>query len=240
MTRLLPPRPPPLAPPLPEPSPKRTPVRLPAVTPASTDGIMVRLRQHTAALHAATEDLSLMTALVAPTAQVRHYQRYLAALYQVYVPLEPMLYAATTPTMQQRLGVRPRLPALTDDLLQLGAPPRMAAARSSPAARALIDSPAAALGGFYVLEGASLGGRVIARRLRQALGTQADTLPWRFLDGPHPEPGAAWRRFAQGMATCAAAPGHQDDAILTAAVGVFALVHTALATAPDAPVAERS
>ncbi|MGB5834653.1 MAG: biliverdin-producing heme oxygenase, partial [Thiohalocapsa sp.] len=83
--------------------------------------IMRRLRERTMEIHAATEELPLMRALLAPGVETVHYRRYLAALHGVYLAVEPALYAAVSPAVLTRLCVRPKLPALQRDLAALGA-----------------------------------------------------------------------------------------------------------------------
>ncbi|WP_295542390.1 biliverdin-producing heme oxygenase [uncultured Thiohalocapsa sp.] len=139
-----------------------------------TPGLMRRLREHTAAIHAATEALPLMQTVLGPQPSNAGYGHYLLTLHGVYAALEPALYAAVPPPLLTALGIAPKLPALQQDLRAL----RGSAAAEPPPAedlRSEIDRrlsaagtqrTAMALGGLYVLEGATLGGQVIARRLR--------------------------------------------------------------------------
>lgn len=196
--------------------------------PDSTD-LMDRLRLDTAAVHAATEVLPLMAALLAPTVTRADYRRYLAAVHAVYAAVEPVLYAALPRDTLARLPVRPKLAALQQDLVCAGGGLAAAAlpARGWPTrARVLIDNPAAALGGLYVLEGATLGGRVIARRLQDRLG---DGLPLGFLLFQTQDPAPAWRRFGEALRRAAAALGASEDAVVGGARAVFEAMHAALA-----------
>jgi len=199
----------------------------PASNPGRSPGLMQRLRQQTADIHAATEDLPLMRALLAPHALVVDYRRYLEALHEAYLATEPALYAAASPALLQSLGVRPKLPALQRDLAALGADP--AAARPRPL-HAAAGGEAAALGGLYVLEGATLGGRMIARRLRQRWG-QRPELPFAFLEFAGERPGSEWRRFGGALEVWAVAHPWVDEAIIDGAIAVFWAMHEALAEA---------
>ncbi len=139
-----------------------------------TPALMRRLREHTAVVHAATEALPLMQTVLGPQPSGAGYGHYLLTLHGVYAALEPALYAAVPPPLLTALGIAPKLPALRQDLLAL----RGSAAAMPPPSedlRSEIDRclsaagaqrTATALGGLYVLEGATLGGQVIARRLR--------------------------------------------------------------------------
>lgn len=207
-------------------TPKSNPNPMP--TPAPSADIMPRLRAGTARIHAATEDLPLMRALLSPAVNKADYLRYLRALYGVYLGVEPVLYSALSPTLLSRLGVRPKLPALQRDLAALGAPTPLPPAGWNAALRGGITGPAAALGGLYVLEGATLGGRVIARRLRRNLGDQASALPFNFLEFEQQEPGRAWRDFGVGLEQAAADCGEPPTAVIAGAVAVFTGMHRGL------------
>jgi heme oxygenase len=203
----------------------------PAERAADTGAValMARLRSATAGVHAATEDLPLMRALLDPAVTIPDYRRYLEALYGVYLAVEPALYAALPPSLPARLGVQQKLPALRQDLARLGMVPSPLPAGWTSSLRRSIDGPGAALGGLYVLEGATLGGRVIARRLRRALGADAAALPFAFLDGRQREPGAAWRAFGAALEQAAADRGVPPAAVVAGAVAVFEAMHRALA-----------
>jgi heme oxygenase len=120
---------------------------------------------------------------------------------RVYMALEPPLLAALQSGLAGYPGlgpeVRPKLPALLADLADLGCPgPRAPPARPVPVPPDL----GAAAGGAYVLEGATLGGRVIARHLRRRLGggPQDPLARAGFLDF-HGDPAAAWMGFAADL-----------------------------------------
>lgn len=206
-------------------------------SPEPRTDIMQRLRERTAPIHAATEALPLMHKLLAPHADAAHYARYLAALHGVYLAVEPRLYALVTPVVLKQLGVRPKLPALRRDLDALGAVPGLPTTGLSEQVRASVQREPAALGGLYVLEGATLGGRVIARRLRKQWGGAAD-LPFSFLEFRGADPGGEWRQFGRGMqdraTDWAARDADANNAIVAGAVAVFEAMHLAFLKAdPD-------
>jgi heme oxygenase len=190
--------------------------------------IMQRLRAGTASIHAQTERLPLMAALLDPAVTPADYTSYLQAVHGIYAVVEPALYAALPPHLPSRLGVRPKLPALQRDIAALGLDARVPRdGRASPP-RGIVDGEAAALGGLYVLEGATLGGRVIATRLQRALGPQMG-LPLAFLNFHGTEAGPAWRRFSAAMSDWSAQNPGSDDAVVAGAMRVFGAVHRALA-----------
>lgn len=157
---------------------------------ASVRELAVALRLATAARHAAVEELPLMCQLMSAAVTRDDYRHYLRTLGAIYAEVEPGLYAGLDPALRDRLGLRPKLPALLLDLAEQGE-------RWTPRAdtRAPVRGGASAIvGGLYVLEGATLGGRTIARHLRRCLGEQLGAA--RFLDFHREQTSAAWKRFA--------------------------------------------
>lgn len=201
---------------------------------------MRRLREHTAAMHAATEALPLMRGLLTAHPTPAGYGRYLAALHGVYLAVEPALYAAVPPELQCELGVAPKLPELEHDLLAVGTAATDARARrphagTSTAVGSLLaatgtDRTATALGGLYVLEGATLGGQVIARHLRAHWPSPAPP-PVRFLEFRSAHPGHGWRGFGTALDAWANRHPGSEHAILDGALAIFGQMHAAFAAA---------
>lgn len=195
--------------------------------------LILELRQATASLHAGVEALPVMAALMAPTVTWDDYHGYLARMTQVYGSLEPGLFA----TLDEELvghpslnpALRPKLPALRADLRALGMPDPPLAPSLRP--RGLSE----AVGGLYVLEGATLGSRVIARHLRRHLKQErGDPLgPSAFLgpgqDSQAPSLSAAWRQFGALLETLLGEGRISRDGVVEGACGVFGRVHQILA-----------
>jgi heme oxygenase (biliverdin-IX-beta and delta-forming) len=192
-------------------------------TVASTR-LAVVLRQETADLHRAVECLPIMARLTSKSVTRDDYLDYLRALAGVYATVEPSLFAALDEGLRDELGVREKLPAILDDLTGQGHP-HVPSNSPEPAP----TGPGAAVGGIYVLEGATLGGRVIAKHLRRCLG--ADLGPTAFLDFHGEHASAAWKRFA-GILDGLPAGGSVDSAeVVAGARSTFALIHRLLADA---------
>jgi heme oxygenase len=197
--------------------------------------LMRRLRAHTAAVHAATERLPLMTEVLSEAPTPTGYARYLTALQRVYVAIEPALYATLPPATEEALGIEPKLPALAQDVASVGIPlcvagqhdpdiGRRIRSRLSPAD---LRATATALGGLYVLEGATLGGQIIARRLRSHWSGNASP-PTAFLDFRARHDKGHWRRFGAALEAWAARHPGSEQAILGGALAVFEDMHAAL------------
>jgi heme oxygenase len=189
--------------------------------PATSARLAVLLRHATAELHQAVERLPLMARLTSPSVTREDYLDFLHALADVYAALEGSLLDALDEEIRNDLGVRPKLPVILDDLAELGQAhvPRASTQIARPGA-------AAALGGLYVLEGATLGGRVIAKHLRRCLGPALGSAG--FLDFHGEQASAAWKRFASILDSLPA-HGRMDPAgAVSGACETFALVYRLL------------
>ena len=106
--------------------------------------------------------------------------------------------------------LRQKLPALTRDLASLAVPASAAGLRPPPAPR--LGSVSSALGALYVLEGASLGGRVIERRVARVLGVSPND-GGAYFHGYGDNTGAMWRRFGQIMTDVVDERGESNEVV---------------------------
>lgn len=138
--------------------------------------------------------------------------RHLDALYGFMAPLEDRLrgvdgLAGVVPDLEARW----RSPWLWVDLTRLGvAPHRVPRCADLPEIQGLPD----ALGCLYVLEGSTLGGRVIARRLAAA-GVSVGGRPARSFEAHGDQTGARWGRFVPAL------DGWPADDLIPSAVETF-------------------
>ena len=165
----------------------------PVFTTAPTDvacDIMARLKRETAPLHAELD------AMVAPMLSERtRYRVLLAGLRDAYAVIERELarHAADLARVAYDLAERTKLSWLDDDLCALsGLVPNTM--RTSYA----LSDPSAAFGAVYVVEGATLGGQVIARQVMPALGL-APERGCRFFTGYGAETGQCWRQTREAI-----------------------------------------
>lgn len=188
--------------------------------PSSEDApsaILARLKRETQAEHAAIEQ---RVDLPRRMSSADAYGRLLARFWGFYAPIEDRL-AARPEWDRCGIDLRPRLkaPVLARDLRALGWPAGVLAAL--PRCRDLppLDSFARALGCLYVLEGATLGGQLIAREARRSLGLSAERGCAFFLSYGE-SVGPMWRAF-RGLLAQAAAEA-DDAAIVCGARATFA------------------
>jgi heme oxygenase len=124
------------------------------------DGDLLQsLRRDTAALHRVLDRAPMMRRLLRADLTVEEYVRCLQHLYPAYAAIEHVIdpYLASLPGL--RWPERRKTPALVRDLAVFGAKPAL-----SPLSFA-VRCPAEAWGALYVIEGATLGGQIISRKL---------------------------------------------------------------------------
>lgn len=124
------------------------------------------LRADTAQLHVALEK---RLPFFSERLDLALYRRLMAAYYGFYQPLEQRLHALPLIPAGLDQSRRIKLPVLRADLQALGLDET--AIQALPVCTALpeIESRAAALGVSYVLEGATLGGQILRRRVAEQL-----------------------------------------------------------------------
>ncbi|MFC5847530.1 biliverdin-producing heme oxygenase [Deinococcus petrolearius] len=180
---------------------------------------MARLKRETQALHEATE---ARMPVMDPALDRAAYARLLAQLYALVAPLETRLLALPLPA-SLALDERLKQGALRRDLAALGA--------AVPAGRAdwLPGDVAEGLGTLYVLEGATLGGQIIARHLGPRLGLDAAS-GLAYFSAYGPQTGPMWRRFAEAMTR--EVPPEAGAAVVQGACAAFLAFGRALHTPP--------
>jgi heme oxygenase len=181
---------------------------------AGSPTILQRLRQETAQQHAALEArLPLLDGSLTRDA----YRHLLGRFWGYYAPLEACLLGV----MQRHAldfdyTVRQKTPLLERDLQALGV-----AAGSMPRCASLpaLAELAQLLGCLYVIEGSTLGGRLITQRLSGHLALRADS-GGAFFSGYGAATAARWHEFGLFM-TATALPLGRDAMIVAGANDTF-------------------
>ncbi len=165
------------------------------------------LRDATRAHHERTETaVDLLTRIHSMEA----YRAMVARFLGLHAPLEDALAGLPWADAGLDFDARRRTDALRADLADLGV--------DVETVEMCADVPhpttlAAGLGSLYVLEGASLGGQIIARDATAALGTDAT----RFFRGDGREVGPMWRAFGRALDSSLDTPERLDEATQAAA-----------------------
>ena len=179
--------------------------------------LLERLRAETRLLHARIEDG--LASMRAHESLDRH-ALVLARFFGFYDAWEPRLGSCLAD--EAFFGPRRKLHLLERDLAALGHAPE--GIRALPQCPCLppLTSAAEAMGSLYVLEGATLGGQVISRRLERTLGLSGG-LGYSFFRSYGREVGPMWRAFGERLlATSSTA---SEDACVRSAQSTFARLH---------------
>ena len=185
--------------------------------------IHAKLRRETAADHQRIES---SLDLLKPTLSLGEYRCVLRKFYGFYKPLEQRLQNAA-PAAEVGFAIPSRSPLLARDLAALGEPERNIAAAPCCEHLPAVASVAQVAGCVYVTEGATLGGRLIARALARSLGLSRDNGA-RFFVGADAATGAAWKRTLSWLEDVVRA-GADPDAVVTSARETFRAFHEWLA-----------
>jgi heme oxygenase len=192
-------------------------------TPVEALSVREHLRLATWDAHERLHGISPFARLLRGELDDRGYRMLLMSLYGFYAPLEEQIRGApAAASCGIDVGERRKIPLLIADLRHLGI--------SEPAIRLLgrcerlprLDSPSQVMGCLYVVEGSTLGGRVLARRLDMLLGPGKEGR--RFFLAHGDLCSLMWRRFCDVLETYRA-PG-QREAMAETASQTFAALET--------------
>ena len=182
------------------------PTSAPAPVPTASGGTLARLRAATRAHH---ERAEARNPVLDPALDLAGYRRALAALHAFHAAVERALAAVPgLDAVVPELEARWKAPLLARDLAALGVLPNATpdatlnatpdAAPGAAPSVTWIDGLPAALGTCYVLEGATLGGQLVARRLRETLGV-APEAGGAFYAAYGEAIGPRWRAFGRAV-----------------------------------------
>jgi heme oxygenase len=170
----------------------------PLVTQRSAEAVLslsARLREQTAPLH---REIEVVLGLPGAIRTRDDYQDWLARFLGLYDPLERLL---ATFSEWDQLGLsmssRDHTGCLVGDIVALGIDPRLQP-RAPPALLPDLPTFAHVLGALYVIEGATLGGRLILRDLEPRLGASIAGAT-RFFGGRGEAVGPMWQSFRAAL-----------------------------------------
>jgi heme oxygenase (biliverdin-IX-beta and delta-forming) len=178
---------------------------------------LTSLRRHTARYH---DTLERTVDIHCRLGSSGRYADLLACLYGFYEPFEAELDRAVTRwEVPIDVDARRKAPLIACDLVALERPRSVVDGLSRCAGLPRPTSPAMTLGCLYVTEGATLGGRVIARHVGRRLGFgPGDGAS--FFHGYGDDTGPRWRAFCSLIATASCSTAAEDD-ILAGAIETF-------------------
>ena len=178
---------------------------------------LTTLRSATASQHRnAEKDLDLLRASFTRDDYVALLKRF----YGFHLPWESKVGAVLEMELPDFFEPRKKLQNLEADLRYFGC---VAEDRSSiiPCNKLpLLNSIGSALGSVYVIEGSSLGGRILTRHFSEHLGIRPDA-GCSYFSGYGDQTGQMWSAFGELMAK---RPPVENNEMLTAAVSTFELL----------------
>lgn len=181
----------------------------------STAPIGARLRAETRDLHAEVErTLSFLT----PEVRRTDYRSFLECWHGFHRVLEPRLDAWHRREELLDWPPRRKLGLLEADLRTLGADSGELGGLPACPGVPQVDGTAAALGVLYVVEGATLGGAVLRRRLTSGCVPHAAV---RFLSSNGDDIGGRWRTLQAATASWVGDHPGQADRLVATARGTF-------------------
>ena len=184
--------------------------------PQAASPLRQELKRDTADLH---RRLEMAVGLLESELSLDRYRRVLELFFGFYAPIEAGLADVASAGPPLGLPLRSRTALLESDLLWLGRSRRAIAdlprCTDLPPLWSLEDLA----GCLYVVEGACLGGQVIAPALRERLGVAEDSGA-SFFSGDGEGTGARWRAFVAWLEDRARA-GATTAAIVASARATF-------------------
>lgn len=168
------------------------------------------MRQRTAAQHKQLEATNISADLLRADVSVQMYMTYLAHMRGVMAFAERYVYPMLAHLFSD-MEKRSKLPAIDSDLQVLcktvPMPYVSPVAVSAPPA-----TIAGALGYMYVIEGSTLGGRVLLKHIKSTLGFDEESGA-RFFSGYGADTGSMWKHFLHILAGYVVATGREEEVI---------------------------
>ena len=157
----------------------------------ATASVAQVVKKETAFLHQEVEQLFLpkLNAIQSP----EDYAAILQTFYSFFHPVEEKIQQYLTPGVLPDIAKRRTALLIVDDLAYLGMPISLLPCTALPQ----ITDSTQAFGAMYVLEGSTLGGRMIAKMLAKNQKLSIPPVAMNFFSGYKDETGKMWTRFVE-------------------------------------------
>lgn len=178
-----------------------------------------QLRSATGPMHAALEANTISSSLMSADLDLKTYTRYLALMAEVISFTEKTIFPAVSdiiPDLEQRR----KLPHIHADLAVVGKDSFNDPVLFHPDEQSF--SLPFALGYMYVIEGSTLGGRIILKHVQERLHLDENNGA-NFFAGYGAETGAKWKNFLSNLTIYAERSGNGDE-IIKGAMHAFAAI----------------
>lgn len=179
------------------------------ITAAPQDIFLKNLREGTAESHTALENNSISKALLSEEVSLQDYQIYLEKMYGLVKGIENDVYPVVKDIFPD-LQLRKKAFLIETDLRNTG----YSAEQFSliPVKHFITDGTDKATGMMYVLEGSSLGGRVLYKHVNKYLGL-TESIGASFFAGYGDRTGPMWKAFLKHFTDHAVNTGSQQSII---------------------------
>ena len=158
-----------------------------------TSTLSQQLKEQTAAAHQQLEQRLQPYLMDAPTQQ--HYIHVLQSFYGFFAPLQEAIASFVTEAVLPDVQERRSAAWIKKDLDYLQ---QSTGAVAAPHELPLINNTPAAMGALYVLEGSTLGGRMITKHLMRQL-PQLPAAALQFFSGYGEHTGSKWKTFMEAL-----------------------------------------
>ena len=180
------------------------------------DNIISKLRAHTSTLHSALEQTTLSVALLDEQVSRENYINYLQKMREIVAFYESKVFPALANTLPD-LSKRAKLPLIDKDLAYMSSLNTDAIDFKNSVSQNL--SVGYALGCLYVMEGSTLGGKVILKHISKTLGIVSGQ-GGSYFAGYGEETGYYWKSFLHILQEYSA-NNDSDDEIIAGAKDTF-------------------
>jgi heme oxygenase len=176
------------------------------------------LKQATLQQHNQLEQLMFVGQIMGGTLTFDEYKKILTTNYLTHAHIEEALYTNLSAHLREKLSIEDRikLPALLQDLEEA----KITIPLTEPDT-SFVDThtDAAILGSMYVMEGATLGGNVIVKRLKTNPHLAPYNLDFHYYQVYGDKLVERWKQFVQVMDTTV--PANEYNAAVKSAVTMF-------------------
>lgn len=179
-----------------------------------------KLRESTAIAHAALEALPVSESILKEDVSNEEYAHYLALMYDVVKDSEENIFPALQLYIPD-ITERKKTHLIEADLKKMG----IDVTENQKPVSAGLGNPSAAyaMGILYVIEGSTLGGRVILKNISRALGYTEDSGA-AYFSGYGNFTGSRWKSFLAGLSGFEAETGAGSE-IIAGANYAFGAIH---------------
>ncbi len=178
--------------------------------------IMAKLKEATREQH---DNLEQVVDVMNKMFSIDDYKTLLTKFYRFYSTVEPLVGINDMKAVGLDFDARSKVGLLEADLTALGLAETASQIKGTWSGAPTIDTTAKAFGACYVMEGATLGGQVIMRHLKQHLDITTENGGSFFNSYGH-QVGPMWKEFI-GITTAFAEGANADDEIVDSAKKTF-------------------